>query len=759
LALPAKGATTHPGAASIPYRAIFNDAVRILQGERQMALADTMTVDFLPAEQKNFSAATTAPARVKAPVEVESEPAAPPAAQQLAEQTAVSSTTQPVTRLLATRSATTQPNNPPITIYWTGKLRITPLEGEPVLPVVSGESAVRLVGSPVVLTPEGAEIHAAAASYRSPDGAVRLEDSQAFPIVTVKQDRGMTFTTESMNYDPATSLATIRGRSDLSLPLEGRREKMTASWTDRGVLHFVGKSAQPQTVDHVDLFGQVKVDHPQFNLRSKELALDLEKTAGNAPAGEKSGVTLKRATATGSAQCRLLKPGQPDQGIDSDRLVLETGPGADGKVAPRMVVADGNVRAFDPQQELRAGHLIARLRPISASAKGKQEAVELESLLASSKVHSVLKTGAIADADALRVNTKDEKSQIELSGKPATVRDGKGGALSGPVIHISPDQSLVTVAGAGSMESVRSASPGEPARPVKVTWTDSMNVNGPANTVDVAGNVKVATTDADGAVNTVFGDKAHLDLMDAKPVKAENAPATQAVASDFGGKALKALTLTGDVHADSLLTAADGSVARHGQLWDCSAMTYDAISGRAEIPGAGQMLLEDHRKGNAEGGDLGDSRGTKGIRWSKSLIYDEAKRQAVITGDVAMGIKQEEKDAKPMDLRCQVMTVDLAATPTTGATTGSAAEGKMDVSHVRAEGAVDFHAKELHVTSHTMDYDPATHLVTLHGTDQEPGQLLDDTQGRSPQSFEALEWDAQTQEIKSVKGAHGAVRR
>lgn len=760
LALPTTSATTQT--VPVPYRAVFNDAVRILQGERQVARADVMTVDFLPAEQKN-------PATVKKPVEAKTivatdpELAAPPAARKLTGETAVSSTTQPAPRWAATQPATTQPNNPPVTVYWTGKLRITPLDAEPVLPVTSGESAVRLVGSPVVFTPQGAEIHAAVASYRSPDGAIRLENSHAFPMVEVKQDRGMTFTTESVNYDPATSLATIRGQSHLNLPLEGQQASMTASWVDQGVLHFVGKSAQPQTVDHVDLFGQVKVDHPQFNLRSKELALDLEPAKTHAAADGQSGMTLKRATATGSAECRLLKPGQPDQGIDSDRLVLETGPGPDGKVTPRMVVADGNVRAFDPQQELRAGHLVARLRPLVASTKGKQDnqAVELESLFASSKVHSVLKNGAIADSDALRVNMEDGKSHIELSGKPATVKDGKGGSLSGPIIHISPEQSLVTVSGAGSMESVRSASANEPARPVKVTWTDSMNVNGPANTVDVAGHVKVTTTDTIGTVNTVFGDKAHLDLMDAKAATTAKAPATQSglAMSDFGSKALKALTLTGHVHADSLLTEADGSVARHGQLWDCSELTYDAVSGRAEIPGAGQMLLEDHRKGNAPPGDLGNSRGTQGIRWSKSLVYDETKRQVIITGDVAMGIKQDQKDAQPMDLRCQVMTVDLAAVPTTGAVTGSTTAGKMDVSHVHAEAAVDFRAKELHVTAHTMDYDPAAHLVTLLGTDQEPGQLLDDTQGHSAQTFESLEWDAQTQEIKSVRGARGAVRR
>ncbi len=226
------------------------------------------------------------------------------------------------------------------------------------MPITSGQSAIRLVGSPVILTPEGSTVRAAAVTYRNPDGAVQLENSPAQPLVDVKQDRGMTFTAESVNYDPTKAMAIITGKSNLHLPLEEKHEQLTASWTDRGVLHFTSKAMQPDSVDHVDLFGNVKVDHPLFTLNSNELALALEKSAIVAP-GAKPALILKSATATGNVQCRMLRPGQPSQEIDGDDLILGTIAGPDGKLSPRTVVADGHVKAINAGQELHAGHLEA----------------------------------------------------------------------------------------------------------------------------------------------------------------------------------------------------------------------------------------------------------------------------------------------------------------------------------------------------------------------------------------------------------------
>src|SRR5436305_8380737 len=124
-----------------------------------------------------------------------------------------------------------------------------------------------------------------------------------------------------------------------------------------------------------------------------------------------------------------------------------------------------------------ADHLesLMRSKPDQVVASNKKakdaddaDALDLESLYASTKVHAKLKSGAIADADELRVTTKNAKQEIELRGQPtATVGDGKGSTLSGPVLHVSPEPLVVTVDGAGTMHKMhRSATAKSAGRPM-----------------------------------------------------------------------------------------------------------------------------------------------------------------------------------------------------------------------------------------------------------------------------------------------------
>jgi hypothetical protein len=765
-------ATTAPATqpAQVTYRAIFFDAVRIFQGDRQMAIADKMTVDFLPSQENKTQNSATKPAATLQPVApiIEAQPAAPPAAEKIAEQGVPSPASQPAvpqpTGTIAV--ATTQKSNPPVTVRWTGKLRVTPLDTDPVMPVTEGQAAVQLDGSPVVLTPQGSTVRAATVIYRNGDGAAQLKNSAAQPIVDLQTDRGMKFTAASVNYDPSKSTAIISGNSHLSLPLEKPGQTMTATWTKTGKLHFVGKTAQSDTVDRVDLSGDVVVDHPQFNLQSDNLALFLAKSTKptNARADGKSGVELTRAVANGSAKCRMMAPGQPDQGINSDRLEMVMALAPDGRRAPHQVFAEGNVNAFDANQTLTAEHLQALLHPKPATANAKPAAdstdtvpVELESMDASAHVHSVLKNGAIADADQLNVITVDGKPKVKLTGTPdapARLQDGKGGDLKGTVIHITPDQRILVVDGGGTMHSIRQTNPKEPAKPVDVAWTDSLNIDGAANTVDAVGKVTVRTTDLDGTVNTIVGDKAHLNLMDTKPAK--DSPATKPATVDaMGGKALKDLTLLRNVHGESSLLSPDGTVLKLDTLRDCSELTYDAVKVRTEIPGPGQLLMEDHRPPRSGSSDDSSARGSQVMTWDKSLVYDKSQHNIVVQGDVVIGIQQDQKDAQPSRLACQTMTVNLVDTDTPATTAGT--DPKMKISNIVAEGGVDFRSKGAHLTADHMTYDPTTSLLMLYASPEQSGQIMDDT--KTIGSFDTLEYDTKAQEIRQMTGAGGAVRK
>jgi hypothetical protein len=789
-------ATPKPPATSptppSPYRAIFNDAVRVEQGDRQLATGDVMTVDFLPsggssssskdkaATKPQATAAKAAATRPSAADEDLAHPKPPPAAERLAS----TATTTPA--LSAPATSKSKEKNPPVTIYWTGKLRITPIEsGPPLLPLASGQAAVRLVGSPVELTPQGAIVHAAAVSYRN-DGAMVLENSDKIPLVELKQDRGTTFVTETLNYDPATRLATIVGRSDMTLPVAGQKA-MAASWTRRGLIHFTGGSAsQPERADRVDLDGHVTVTNADFSIKSNQLGLDLDKAppapppppplnSSKASSSDQmnSDVVLKRATAVGDVVCRMMHAGRADRGIDGDRLVLETAPGPDGKPQPHTVVADGSVHAFDPQQQIDAGHLEAVLLPkppaapaakaTKSSDTASNNGVDVESVLASSNVRAVLKAGAIANADELRVTMKNGKTIVELHGgdsTPATIGDGKGSTLSGMLMHISPERSLVTVDGPGTMHSLRRSSPREPGRPMDVSWNDSVTYDGVANMIDVIGQVKVVVVDPKGPTDSMAGDSAHLDLVDA--VKPATRSAKTAATTDTGGfaggdKEIKAMAITGHMHGESTLTGPDGkTLLRHGEITGPK-LTYDSASGRTEVPGPGLLTVEDHRKGK----DAAGPRGAMAVQWKDKLVYDDTAHQVIVTGDTLIGFQRDEKDAVPMQLASQRVTVDLVP-PKAGGTTGptaAAAAGatSMQISHLRAEEKVRFTGRGLTVSAQSIDDDPATERAIARGTTDAPVQVLDES-GASTGMFDEVVFNTRTQEIESTKGTHVQMR-
>jgi hypothetical protein len=620
-----------------------------------------------------------------------------------------------------------------------------------------------MLGVPVVLTPKGSKVTAAAAVYRTGDSATRLENSAKIPRIEVTQDR-LHFTADSFAYDPATSLATILGKSDLDMTMEDG-QKLAATWTDRGVLHVIAKDGQPDTVDHADLYGNVVVNHPHFDLTSRQLALDLDKTpAAPGNANKQSGVVLKRVTAIGDAICNLIQPDKLHREIDADKLVIATAPGPDGKPVPRSIVADGSVKALDPDQTLDAGHLEALLKPKAKSATpttqntddGNQ--MDLESMIARENVHAVLKNGTIADANELHVTTLNDQQEVDLfgvDGMPAKLNDGKGSTLSGPKIHIIPSSSNLLVQGPGTMTTIRKST----TQPAVVTWTDSLDAKVAENTVDIHGNVTGRSLEANGTQYTMNGDSAHIDLMDAPTT--QNSDATQPVDQQFGSKQVKTITLQDHVHGTSILSAADGSIIHRGEIWG-SKLTYDTVTGYGEIPGAGKLFVENHKPANQaappDTTGLGSNYGDLAMKWADRLSYDKTTDQVVFEGNVNAGFQQDTKDASIMNMTgAKSVTAYLEPAPATQPATTGPASPKIQLSHITAkapaETAINFKTKGTEFEADSADYDPKTNLLTARGTDEHPAYLYDED--GSKKSVEELIFNIKTELIESAKGLKG----
>src|SRR5205807_1938747 len=94
---------------------------------------------------------------------------------------------------------------------------------------------------------------------------------------------------------------------------------------------------------------------------------------------------------------------------------------------------------------------------------------------------------------------------VQLLGSPATVVDAKKSVVTGPLISIEPKQNLAHVIGAGTMHVLQEQPSGAKPRPMDVTWNDRADMNGPANRVDVIGDVAVKMIDSDGSVSNATG--------------------------------------------------------------------------------------------------------------------------------------------------------------------------------------------------------------------------------------------------------------
>ena len=429
---------------------------------------------------------------------------------------------------------------------------------------------------------------------------------------------------------------------------------------------------------------------------------------------------LKQLVATGAVHCEMTDSAKKTQTIDCVRLTMLTSTTPDGKIYPNTVNADGDVHAVDPDQDLRAGHLAVTLRPTTQPAKnasGDNANAELKSLIAHQDVKVVSKDGTITLSDQLLVDTKDGKNNVKLLGQPAQIIDKKS-TLSGPIIEIFPDAQQLQIVGIGNMKGVQQEKPGDPERPIDVTWNRGMFYDGKANTVDVTGQVVAVTTDADGAKNTARGERMKMLLVDAGPTTrpttqattqtaataatvrpavvavattqgATSQPTTKPSRGQVGGMASKnvrQITFDENATVTSVTLADDQSLLRRTHL-EAATVQYDMLLKKLLVPVPGRMIVEDHRPATTQpvaGGGTGtearpaaasvdgsaeNNRGSTAFEWSKQFTYEDVARQAVMTGDSVKPVVVVHRDDSPraqlFRLTGETVTADLEEVPTT----------------------------------------------------------------------------------------------
>jgi hypothetical protein len=276
------------------------------------------------------------------------------------------------------------------------------------------------------------------------------------------------------------------------------------------------------------------------------------------------------------------------------------------------------------------------------------------------------------------------------------------------------------------------------------------------------GNVKEETVEANGSQDSMISDSAHLNLL--PPDATPKVPATQSAEADIGGRKLKDLTLLGNIHGMSVLKGADNAIVRRGELWG-SKLTYDAVTGRAQVPGAGHLLMENHKTANDKAppadSAFGSNYGNLVMQWTDGLTYSPPDKTVVFDGNVDTWFQQDVKDAGLMKLKSQNVIAFLEPVVSTRPSNAKAGTSKMQLSHVTANGSLadqlNFNAKSIDFDADSIDYDPKTSLMTATGTDQRPAQLND--KDGSKRSFRELIFNMKSQIVESAKGLKGDLRK
>lgn len=791
-------APTQPPATTdtprIAYRAQFDQDVVVLEGESQVASADQLLVDLL-SEATIESASPTPP-------ESAGDAIAPPSNRRRER------TTRPVDADAADPDVidpAPQDSAPlPVTVRWTGKLRVAPLAPDQPAPPTADDYIVQLVGSPVSLARDGAEAICGRLVYRTADESIALEPSADAPVVELTDADGVSLRTTRVLVDRSRGIATLEGNGRAKFPVrgdDGRTDLLTADWRDGCV---VGLSDDGRVVQSATLNGAVSILHPRVNLAADQLdlafdppaakpAADQPADANRKPADRGGAGVLRQLRATGSVSGNILDDEARPAAIATRVLVLDIGTDPAGRSFVQQLAADGDVKMSDARQSLAADSVLAEFAPRTAApadATPRAEranrpddlplaggSTELSRLRAAGNVRWKSATDArTAEGAEMIIIGPQDATRLTLIGAPARIVDGES-FLVGPVVTFEPATDIARVDGEGRLRAFQPAEGDAAPRQIDVAWKDGIDVDGPNDRATVRGGVVATTPAADGAIQSARGQTVALLLSPRQPAPvagnaanpnlnpAPPAPATrQTVSTPFEGREVRQVVFDGEVDLGSQLTDAAGAMLRRMHLLSPRA-TFDVARRILTVPVAGRMLYEDRRPAPADAAraddPFADMRGTTAFQWKSQLVYSESERLARLEGGVT--IVHQRADEAPIRLNAETVTAQFEDAPADPAPADPAAAGKpreqsLSLKRIIAEQQVEVTAPQARFRAAKIEYNPATGQMVATGSPDAPGELFDE-QGVSQGTFESLTYNTRTRQIDSLKRPTGRIRR
>jgi hypothetical protein len=240
----------------------------------------------------------------------------------------------------------------------------------------------------------------------------------------------------------------------------------------------------------------------------------------------------------------------------------------------------------------------------------------------------------------------------------------------------------------------------------------------------------------------------------------------------MASKNVRQITFDESAQVSSVTLADDQSLLRRTHL-EAATVQYDMLMKRLLVPVEGRMIVEDHRPPTTQptraeaqpAGSKVDSagdnnRGSTAFQWTKQFTYDDAVRQAVMTGDFAHPVVVVHRDDSPkaqlFRLTGETVMADLEEAPTTQPTTtkpvATGADDKMNkvqLKRVTATGHLHFTGPGAEINALYMEYDPKTHWLTARGNENERVEFAIASQGSGRKLAENLEYNLDTGQVRA----------
>lgn len=776
----AAAATTRPGDI---YRATFAEDVVVTQEEQTLATAQQLHVDFLSSGSDDRpQEATESPARAAKSARTSPAPAAAP---------------PPAPTDIERHASSPLKKDVPVVIRWSGPLTVTLAPDEPIKPLSSDDAVIHFAGS------EGKPVHLRVAAdggenarelegmwvaYEILTGEARVEGSPASPARISEQrsgNRSFQLSTPQLRVF-ADGKAVLRGPSTAVITSNTKDGPQTinAAWKELGEATFSGKPGESD-ITNLHLQGDVNVTNvriPQF----KAGTLDLQFKPGSGS----SEPILQQITASRDVDCVIAdRNGEKRNNIRCQNLKVAVDQGPDGQPYPSSIDADGSVYAYEDKpgtdrSYIKAQHVRADLVAPSEqqSKRGDEyELAGLRNLHASGQVemqsvrddHGKPKRELIK-AERVNVVQDGATQHVVLEGAPASILESVNDAqsmLAGGFIEYDSAGQTVQITGGGRLVVPDSSmSKNAKGMPIEITWTGPANISGPKNNITVDGGIRIHYVDASGVINDASGD--HIDVtLAANPVEPTTKPAKTGQPDFLSGKHAQQFVLSAtqghDIYLRSLKPGPNNTIARQinilGPRLECS-LAPDGKPGRIEIPappgGMGRMLYvllpaatrtPVASKDPLQGNNLA---GATAFGWKDRLVYDAAKGQFMMRGDVLVRHEPQSVAGKPFEVKCDTAIADVAS----GAMQGTAAKAadSADITRLVLTGRpVQIKRDPEELTAATVEYDPKTDDVIAIGSQGDPVQV---EKGLKTGSFQSVRMNLKTNAF-DVTGASGQGRQ